>query len=148
MDTDKLEYFRNLIKHEIAALSVNQAKTLTELIVEAEPLPDMVDHATSQSDRNLELRIRARERNLIATMERAILRIDNGTYGICDDCGEDISEKRLIARPVATFCIDCKTKQEEAEKRRGTAASLTMRSNFKESLQSGQEHVTDFDYAE
>jgi DnaK suppressor protein len=117
MDTDKLEYYRNLIKHDIAALSVNQAKTLTELIVEAEPLPDMVDHSSSQSDRNFELRIRERERNLIVQMEGAILRIDNGTYGICDDCGEDISEKRLIARPVATLCISCKSKQEQTERR-------------------------------
>ena len=148
MDTDRLEFFRDLIKHEIAALSVNQAKTMTELIVEAEPLPDVVDNAASQSDRNLELRIRERERNLIATMERTILRIDNGTYGICDDCGEDISEKRLIARPVSTLCIECKTKQEQAEKRRGFAGSPGLRGNLKESSLPGQEYAADFDDAE
>lgn len=117
MDSDKLKYFRNLLQHEIAELSVDQGKAITEMIVEAERLPDEIDHASRQLDRNLELRIRERERNLIAKMEEALLRIDNGTYGICDGCGEDISEKRLIARPVTTFCIDCKTKQEQAEKR-------------------------------
>ncbi|MCG6536619.1 MAG: hypothetical protein L7F78_18400 [Syntrophales bacterium LBB04] len=76
MDLNKLEYFRNLIQHEIDALSVNQAKTLTELIAAAEPLPDMVDLASSQLDRNFELRICERERNLIAKMEEAIVRID------------------------------------------------------------------------
>ena len=145
MDTNKLEYFRNLIQHEIDALSANQAKTMTELIATTERLPDMVDHAASQLDRNFELKIRERERNLIAKMEEAILRIDNVTYGICDDCGEEISEKRLIARPVTTLCIDCKTRQEQAEKRKGIAGSPNMRGNLKESFQYRQENATDFD---
>jgi len=117
MDINKLEYFRNLIQHEIDALSVNQAKTKKGLIVPAERIPDDVDYASSQSERNFELRIREREQKLIAKMEEAIFRIDDGTYGICDHCGEDISEKRLIARPVTTFCIVCKTNQEQVEKR-------------------------------
>ena len=148
MDTDKLEYYRNLLLYEIAALSVNQTKTVTDLMAEAEPLPDMVDHAASQTDRNFELRIRERERNLIALMEKAILRIDNGAYGICDDCGEDISEKRLIARPVTTYCIDCKTRQEQEEKRRGFAMRPGLRGSLKESLLSGQEFAADFDAEE
>ena len=148
MDINKLEYFRNLIQHEIDALSANQAKTMTELIATAERLPDMVDHAASQLDRNFELKIRERERNLIAKMEEAILRIDNGTYGICDDCDEEISGKRLMARPVTTLCIDCKTRQEQAEKRRGLAGSLNMRGNLKESFQYRPGNEADFDNAD
>ena len=148
MEANKLEYFRNLLQHEIAGLSVNQEKAMAELITATEPLPDMVDTAASQSDRNFELMIRERERNLIAQMEKAILRIDNGTYGICDDCGEDISERRLIARPVATFCIDCKTKQEQAEKKRGTAGTPGMRSNLNRSFQYEIENAPGFEDAD
>lgn len=130
MDADKLLYYRSFIQHEMAKLSTVQAKTMTEMIVSTERLPDSVDHSSSQSDRNFELKIRERERNLIAKMEETILRIDKGTYGICDDCGEDISEKRLIARPVTTLCIDCKTKQEQSEKWKGTPGRQTMVSKF------------------
>jgi len=147
MDTDKLEYFRNLLQHEIAELSIGQGKAITEMIVEAERLPDEIDHASRQLDRNFELRIRERERNLIAKVEEALLRINNGTYGICDDCGEDISEKRLIARPVTTFCINCKTKQEQAEKR-GIARGPATRSNLKGSFQYRQGSVAEFDHAD
>ena len=119
MDADKLLYYRNLIQHEIALLSAVQAKTMTEMTVSTERLSDFVDYSSSQSERNFELKIREREHNLIAKMEESILRIDKGTYGICDDCDEEISEKRLIARPVTNLCINCKTKQEQAEKRIG-----------------------------
>ena len=84
-----------------------------------ENYPDPNDRASLESDRNFELRIRDRERKLIAKMREAIQRIDNGTYGICTACGGDISDKRLTARPVTTLCIDCKTKQEKMEKLMG-----------------------------
>jgi len=119
MNPDKLLYYRSLIQHEIAKLSVVQTKTMTEMTLSTERLPDLVDYSSSQSDKDFALKIRERERNLIAKMEEAILRIDEGTYGICDDCDEEISDERLIARPVTTLCIICKTKREQAEKRRG-----------------------------
>ena len=65
------------------------------------------------------LRIRDREAKLIKKIKSALERIDNGTFGICDSCGEEISVKRLKARPVTTQCIDCKTKQEAQEKALG-----------------------------
>jgi RNA polymerase-binding transcription factor len=67
-------------------------------------------------DNNFLLRLRGRERKLLKKIEDAISRIDSGTYGICESCGEKISIKRLEARPVTALCIDCKTRQEEEEK--------------------------------
>jgi DnaK suppressor protein len=72
-----------------------------------------------ESDRNFELRIRDRERKLISKIKDALDRIEEGTYGICEECGENISDERLKARPVTTLCIDCKKKQENQEKVKG-----------------------------
>jgi DnaK suppressor protein len=72
-----------------------------------------------ESDRNFELRIRDRERKLIGKIKDALERIEDGSFGICEECGEDISEQRLKARPVTTHCIDCKTNQEKDERVKG-----------------------------
>ena len=64
------------------------------------------------------LKLKGRERKLLAKIDEAIEKIDNGTYGICESCGEEINIKRLEARPVTTMCIECKTEQEEEEKLR------------------------------
>jgi DnaK suppressor protein len=82
--------------------------------------PDLGDQATAETDRNFMLRLRGREQRLLKKIEEAIERIDNGTFGICDDCGNEIDIKRLDARPVTTMCIECKTLQEEEEKLRET----------------------------
>ncbi len=78
--------------------------------------PDPGDQASAESDRNFMLRLRNREYKLIRKIDETITIIDNGEYGICEDCGEEIDARRLEARPVATFCIECKTRQEENEK--------------------------------
>jgi DnaK suppressor protein len=80
--------------------------------------PDLGDQATAETDRNFMLRLRGREQRLLKKIDEAIERIDNGTFGICDDCGNEIDVKRLDARPVTTMCIECKTLQEEEEKLR------------------------------
>ncbi len=80
--------------------------------------PELGDQASAEIDRNFTLRLRDRERKLLKKIEEALDQIDNGTYGICEICGQDISLKRLEARPVTTMCIDCKTEQEEEEKLR------------------------------
>ncbi len=80
--------------------------------------PDLGDQATAETDRNFMLRLRGREQRLLKKIDEAIERIDNGTFGICDDCGNEIDIKRLDARPVTTMCIECKTLQEEEEKLR------------------------------
>jgi DnaK suppressor protein len=85
--------------------------------------PDPTDRASLESDRNFLLRIKDRERKLIQKVKEAMDRIDDGTFGICESCGRPISEKRLMARPVTTLCIECKTEredQERVERQRGT----------------------------
>jgi DnaK suppressor protein len=91
-------------------------KTLLEMTDQSENYPDPADRATAESNRNFELRIRDRERKLLAKIKEALERLDNGTYGICETCEEDISAKRLEARPVTTLCVKCKTAQEQHEK--------------------------------
>jgi DnaK suppressor protein len=83
---------------------------------EKENFPDPTDRASMESDRNFELRIRDRERRLIRKIREALKRIDDGEFGICESCEEEISESRLRARPVATLCIDCKEEQERRER--------------------------------
>ena len=94
-------------------------KTVNDMTTGKENFPDPNDRAALESDRNFELRIRDRERKLIVKIQEAIKRIDDGVFGICEVCSGPISEKRLMARPVTTLCIDCKTKQEKLEKLKG-----------------------------
>jgi DnaK suppressor protein len=119
MKPEKMDYFRALLLSRINDLLNGAEKTVAEMTDEQENFPDPNDRASLESDRNFELRIRDRERKLIAKMQEALKRIDDGTFGICDTCGGPISEKRLTARPVTTQCIDCKTKEEKMEKQRG-----------------------------
>jgi DnaK suppressor protein len=78
--------------------------------------PELGDQASAEIDRNFTLRLRDRERKLLKKIDEALEKIDSGTYGVCDICGQEIGIKRLEARPVTTMCIDCKTEQEEEEK--------------------------------
>ncbi len=94
-------------------------KTLSGMTDNYSNYPDPTDRASVESDRNFELRIRDRERRLLAKIQEALARIEDGSFGICEECGEDISIKRIEARPVTTLCIDCKTKQEDYEKAQG-----------------------------
>jgi len=80
--------------------------------------PELGDQASAEIDRNFMLKLKGRERKLLAKIDEAIEKIDNGTYGICESCGEEINIRRLDARPVTTMCIECKTEQEEEEKLR------------------------------
>jgi DnaK suppressor protein len=89
--------------------------TLTNLPSELN-FPDMGDQATAEADRNFMLRLRDRERMLLKKIEETIERIDREDYGMCEECGNEIGIKRLEARPVATHCIECKTRQEEEER--------------------------------
>lgn len=82
--------------------------------------PDLGDQASAETDRNFMLRLRGREQRLLKKIEEAIDRIDDGMFGVCDDCGKEIDIKRLVARPVTTMCIECKTLQEEEEKLRAS----------------------------
>lgn len=103
-----------LIGQKEALLS--EAETAINSLPEQTVFPDLGDQATAESDRNFMLRLRGREQRLLNKIEEAMERIDNGVFGVCDSCGEEISLERLRARPVATLCIDCKEEQEEEEK--------------------------------
>ncbi|MCG3112452.1 MAG: TraR/DksA C4-type zinc finger protein [Candidatus Manganitrophus sp. SA1] len=81
-----------------------------------ETLTDLGDQASAEADQNFILRLREREQKLLKKIDEAIDRINEGTFGVCESCGGQISVKRLKARPVTTLCIDCKTKQEAEEK--------------------------------
>lgn len=85
---------------------------------EKENYPDLSDQASAESEQNFVLRLKGREQKLLKKIDEALERIIDNTYGICESCGEEISRKRLMARPVTTLCIECKTKQEEDEKLR------------------------------
>jgi DnaK suppressor protein len=98
------EYFKKLLTNWLEELLNQAGDTVSGMTV---------------PDRNFMLRIRDREHKLIKKIKQAIGRIENDTYGICDSCGEDISLKRLKARPVTTQCIDCKSKEEALEKALG-----------------------------
>jgi len=118
MKPEQIAYFKNLFTQKIEELLGEAGKTVSEMTGGTESFPDVTDRASQESDRNFELRIRDRERKLAKKMREALQRIEDGTFGICEVCGKRISEKRLMARPVTTLCIECKTKQEEQEKQR------------------------------
>lgn len=81
-----------------------------------EDLPDEIDLASSEADQSMNLRLRDRERVLLKKIERTLEKIEEGEFGICESCGEEISAKRLEARPVTDLCIRCKEEQERLEK--------------------------------
>jgi len=116
MDKERLKYFNDLLTKRLEELVAEAVKTIENMSDEEETFPDPTDRASLESDRNFLLRIRDRERKLITKINEALERIEAGTFGICEMCGEDISDERLHARPVTTLCIDCKTETEEKEK--------------------------------
>lgn len=119
MDSNQLQKFKEQLEQMKADIIADVEQTLSDMTSQNENIPDPNDRATVESDRSFELRLRSRERKLLDKIDEAIGRIENGEYGICDDCGEKIRVKRLEARPVAKFCINCKTKQEQMEKAQG-----------------------------
>src|SRR5512134_3107734 len=105
MEQEKLEEFRKLLLQQLEELQREAGRTVSEMTDEKTNFPDPTDRASLESDRNFELRIRDRERKLIMKVREAIERLDEGEYGVCESCGEEISEARLRARPVTTLCI-------------------------------------------
>ena len=119
MDEEKLDQFKAILTKRFRALLAEAEKTVSGMTGEKANLPDPTDRAFLESDRNFLLRIRDRERKLLLKIRDALKRIEDGTFGICEICGEEISEKRLTARPVTTLCIECKEEQEAKEKEQG-----------------------------
>jgi DnaK suppressor protein len=117
LDEKRLEFFKSLLNGQMKELIDEASKTVNDLTVTDGEFPDPTDRASWESDRNFLLRIRERERKLITKIREALTRIEEGNFGVCERCGEEISDKRLEARPVTTLCINCKQEQENLEKR-------------------------------
>jgi DnaK suppressor protein len=118
MKKERLAYFEELLTNRLEGLLNDAEKTVTDMTNDKNTFPDPTDRANLETDRNFLLRIRDRERKLILKIKEALARIEDGTFGICEECGEEISEERLKARPVTTLCIECKTKAEAEEKKK------------------------------
>lgn len=116
MEPNKIEEFRKILQSQLDELLREAGRTVSEMTDEKTNFPDPTDRASLESDRNFELRIRDRERKLIMKIREAMDRLDEGEFGICESCEEEIGDARLRARPVTTLCIDCKTEQERQEK--------------------------------
>ena len=119
MEQKDLEYFRELLGNMLEEALKQGEMTLEDMTDNNEICADPADRATVESDRAFTLRIRDRERKLIKKRRAALARMDEGVFGVCDECGEDIGVPRLKARPVTKLCINCKRKQEEDEHLRG-----------------------------
>ena len=115
-DSKLLIIKKKLIKQRQDLLTEAEHTLTSKISSEKESFPDPTDQAVAELDNNFVLRLRGREQKLLKKIDDAISRIDSGVYGVCESCGEQISMKRLEARPVTTLCIDCKTRQEEEEK--------------------------------
>jgi DnaK suppressor protein len=116
MNERQKSYFRSKLitwKHDILR---EARETLEALQQENVNLPDLADRASSETDRAIELRARDRQRKLIAKIDAALSRIEDGTYGYCEETGEPISLKRLDARPIATLSIEAQERHERREK--------------------------------
>ena len=117
MNAKMKEYFRQKLENWKNELLKESSQTLNNLQTENEAKPDMTDRASEEIDRTFELRTRDRERKLINKIDAALQRIEDGSYGYCDETGDPISIKRLEARPVATLSLEAQEMHERAEKR-------------------------------
>ncbi len=119
MESKELQFFRDMLQGMLDDAINKSQETIEEMHEAVEIYADPADRATAESDRAFVLRLRDRERKLVIKIQQAMQRIEDGEYGICSECGEDISIDRLKARPMTTLCIVCKSKQEKDEQVRG-----------------------------
>ncbi len=116
MNERQKEYFRRKLIGWRESILAESKETLAALQNESENHPDIADRASSETDRAIELRERDRQRKLIAKIEAALARIDDGTYGFCVETGDPISLRRLDARPIATLSVEAQERHERREK--------------------------------
>jgi DnaK suppressor protein len=116
MNERQRDYFRRKLLAWKEEILREARETLAVLQTENENHPDIADRASSETDRSIELRARDRQRKLISKIDAAISRIDDGTYGYCEETGEPISLKRLDARPIATLSIEAQERHERRER--------------------------------
>lgn len=115
MNKAELEKFKKVLEKQLSELQADFGKDMQTM--ESTTLPYINDQASLESERSFEIRIRDRERKLIAKVQEALRKIADGSYGICVSCGEAIGPKRMMARPVTDLCINCKSEMEAEERR-------------------------------
>lgn len=113
---DIARFKKRLLEQKQILINIINTSKEQGLGFSSEDLPDEIDLASSEADQSLNLRLRDRERVLLKKIERTLEKIGEGTFGVCESCGEEISAKRLEARPVTDLCIRCKEDQERVEK--------------------------------
>jgi DnaK suppressor protein len=116
MNERQREYFRAKLLAWREDILKEAKETLQHLLEENQNHPDLADRASSETDRAIELRARDRQRKLIAKIDAALKRLEDGTYGYCEETGEPISLKRLDARPIATLSIEAQERHERRER--------------------------------
>jgi len=116
MNERQREYFRAKLLAWREDILKEAKETLQHLQEENQNHPDIADRASSETDRAIELRTRDRQRKLIAKIDEALTRIDDGTYGYCEETGEPISLRRLEARPIATLSVEAQERHERRER--------------------------------
>ena len=116
MNKNQLEYFREKLLDWKKSILSESKDTIKGMKEETRNIPDVADRASEETDRALELRTRDRQRKLISKIDAALRRIDDGSYGYCEESGEPISLKRLDARPIATLSVEAQERHERRER--------------------------------
>lgn len=117
LNREQIEAFRGMLTEKRNEIVRRAEQTLKQdMTLDADDLPDEMDLASSEYLQAFTFRLRGREKNLLDKIQKALERIDDGTFGICEECEEPISAKRLEARPETTLCIRCKEEQERVER--------------------------------
>jgi DnaK suppressor protein len=118
LSRDELETLKKVLDEQLEELMGQSREQLHQVTEVREADADPLDLAVTESNRDFSLRLADRERRLVTKIRHALERIQHGEYGACESCGEEITFGRLMARPVATLCIDCKTEAEQVESRK------------------------------
>lgn len=116
MNERQIKYFRNKLINWKQDILRSSKETIRHLQDESEQHADLADRATSETDKALELRARDRQRKLVAKIDAALERIEDGSYGYCEETGEPIGLKRLDARPIATLSVEAQERHERRER--------------------------------
>ena len=116
MNENQVEYFREKLLNWKKSILSESKDTIKGMKEETRNIPDVADRASEETDRALELRTRDRQRKLISKIDAALRRIDDGSYGYCEESGEPISLKRLDARPIATLSVEAQERHERRER--------------------------------
>ena len=117
MNKKEIKKFRDMLLGERANIIKKANKTLAEeATLDTNELPDEIDQASAEYHQSFTFRLRDREKYYLSKIDKAVKKLDNGTFGVCEKCEEPITPKRLEARPVTTLCIRCKEEEEMEER--------------------------------